>query len=182
MSADTQDTVLEQAASKPRGFSQKVGFVAGELGNSFVQAGATTLRIGGGLLTGAATSLIFSWGSGAVAGAAGLGETASTLTQSFAIVMSGPFAYQMFKSRLAENINPKGAFARAAQATSFAMAGIFGPLTLLGAGTPSVEPEDFTAPPSEMEQNYIPAKPLGGKFQYTIYAAPSPAPQPLNIA
>jgi hypothetical protein len=151
-----------QSENKPQGFSSKLGFVAGELGSSFLKAGGTTLRIGGGVLAGAATTLVF----GLVSGMAfnGPNVVGTTIAQTAAIAMSGPFVHHVFKSKLAENINPIGAFARATKATSYALAGIFAPLTLLGIGAPSAAPEDFT-PPSEFEQNFTPStRPLGGRY------------------
>ena len=166
MGTDIQNTVLELTPHKPEGFGQKLGFVAGELGSSFLKAGATSLRIGGGLLTGAATTLAFGVVGGAVFN--GPNEIGTTIAQAAAIGMSGPFVHHVFKSKLAENINPAGAFARATKTASYALAGIFAPFTLLGVGAPSATPEDFTTPPSEFNQNYMPSRPLGGKMHYTV--------------
>lgn len=176
MNSNTSPT--EQKSPDMNRFLEKTGFVAGELGSSFLKAGGTTLRIGGGFLTGSATTLTFGLVSGAVFN--GPNEIGTTIVQAAAIAMSGPFVHHAFKSKLAENINPQGAFARATKATSYALAGIFAPFTLLGIGAPSAAPEDFM-PPSEFEQNYEPSRPLGGKLHYTIYNAPARAPQPLTI-
>lgn len=180
MGADTQKTGLELTPQKPQAFTHKLGFVAGELGNSFLKAGATSLRIGGGVLTGTATTLFFGVASGIAFN--GPNTVGATILQAAAIGMSGPFVHHILNSKLAENINPKGAFARATKAASYTLAGIFAPFTLLGAVAPSAELEDFKGPSQEFEQNYTPSRPLGGKMHYTVYTVPAQRPQKLTIA